>query len=67
MDYNIPIQPNSIFSIASVSKQFTAFAILLLTEQGKLSLKDDIRKHIPELPDYGKTITIRQILTHITG
>ncbi|HEX2395158.1 MAG TPA: serine hydrolase, partial [Bacteroidales bacterium] len=67
LEYNIPNKPSTVFDIASVSKQFTAFAILLLEEQGKLSLDDDIRKFIPEFPDYGKVITIRQLLHHTSG
>jgi len=62
-----PIQPSSIFHVASVSKQFTATAILLLERDGKLSLDDDIRRHLPEIPDYGTTITIRHLLTHTSG
>jgi CubicO group peptidase (beta-lactamase class C family) len=62
-----PVTPASVFHIASVSKQFTAAAILLLARDGKLSLDDDIRKHLPELPDYGHRITIRHLLTHTSG
>ena len=62
-----PIQPSSIFHVASVSKQFTAAAILLLERDGKLSLDDDIRRHLPEMPDYGAPITIRHLLTHTSG
>jgi CubicO group peptidase (beta-lactamase class C family) len=62
-----PIQPSSIFHVASVSKQFTAAAILLLERDGKLSLDDDIRRHLPEMPDYGVPITIRHLLTHTSG
>ena len=51
----------SVFHVASVSKQFTAAAILLLAHDGKLALDDDIRKHVPELPDFGKRITIRHL------
>ncbi|CAG5068129.1 D-aminopeptidase [Dyadobacter sp. CECT 9623] len=61
------ITPETIFHIASVSKQFTDFAIVMLAEQGKLSLDDDIRKHIPEVPDFGKTITIRHLMNHTSG
>ena len=61
------ITPETIFHVASVSKQFTDFAIVLLAEQGKLSLDDDIRKHIPEVPDFGKTITIRHLIHHTSG
>ena len=67
LEYDIPIKPNSIFHIASISKQFTNFAILLLEEEGKLSLDDDIRKHLPEIHDFGKTITIRHLMHHTSG
>ncbi len=67
LEYNIPIIPSTIFHVASVSKQFTAFAIVLLAQQGKLSLDDDIRKHLPEVPDFGKTIRIRHLIHHISG
>ena len=53
LEHDIPITPASIFHVASVSKQFTAMAVMLLAADGKLSLDDDIRKHLPELPDYG--------------
>ena len=52
LEYNIPISPTSIFHIASISKQFTAAAIIRLSLEGKLSLNDDIRKYIPEVPDF---------------
>ena len=67
LETGTPIQPSSIFHVASVSKQFTAAAILLLERDGKLSLDDDIRKHLPEIPDYGTRITIRHLLTHTSG
>ncbi|WP_159476279.1 serine hydrolase [Dyadobacter sp. 3J3] len=59
--------PETIFHIASVSKQFTAFAIVLLSQEGKLSLEDDIRKYLPEVPDFGKIITIRHLIHHTSG
>ena len=59
--------PASIFHVASVSKQFTAAAIMLLARDGKLSLDDNIRKYVPEIPDYGTPITIRHLLTHTSG
>jgi len=59
--------PGTVFEAGSVSKQFTAAAVALLAEQGKLSLDDDVRKYVPELPDYGKTITIRHMLNHTAG
>ncbi len=67
LEYNIPITPQTVFHVASVSKQFTAFAIVLLANQGKLSLDDDIRKHLPEVPDFGKKITIRHLIHHTSG
>jgi CubicO group peptidase (beta-lactamase class C family) len=67
LEYNIPITAQTVFHVASVSKQFTAFAIVLLANQGKLSLDDDIRKHLPEVPDFGKKITIRHLIHHTSG
>ena len=61
------ITPQSVFDIGSTSKQTTAMSIMLLANQGKLSLDDDIRKYVPELPKYEHTITIRHILTHTSG
>ena len=67
LELNVAVSPQSVFDIGSTSKQFTATSVFLLAQQGKLSLDDDIRKYIPELPNYGKTITIRHILTHTSG
>lgn len=67
LDYDIPITPSTVFDIASVSKQFGAMAIAMLVDQGKLSLDDDVRKYIPEVPDFGKTITIRHLVHHTSG
>ncbi len=67
LEYEIPITPSTIFHVASVSKQFTAFAVAMLADQGKLSLDDDVRKHIPEVPDFGKTITLRHLIYHTSG
>ena len=67
LEYDIPVEPSTIFHIASVSKQFTAFSILLLEADGKLSIDDDIRKYIPEVPDFGKTITLKHLATHTSG
>jgi CubicO group peptidase (beta-lactamase class C family) len=61
------IGPETIFHIASVSKQFTAYAIVLLTQQGKLTLDDDIRIYLPEVPDFSKKITIRHLINHTSG
>ncbi|HMQ87586.1 MAG TPA: serine hydrolase [Flavilitoribacter sp.] len=67
LEYDIPNSPTTVFHIASVSKQFTAFAIATLADQGKLSLDDDIRKYLPEMHDFGKPITIRQLAHHTSG
>jgi CubicO group peptidase (beta-lactamase class C family) len=67
LDHDVRLTPTSIFHVASVSKQFTAAAILLLAQDGKLSLDDDVRKHIPELTDFGHKITIRHLAHHTSG
>ena len=67
LEHDVPIRPNTIFEAGSVSKQFTATAILLLAQEGKLSLDDAARKYIPELPDYGTPLTIRHLLNHTSG
>ncbi len=64
---DVPISPATVFHVASMSKQFTAASIVLLTQQGKLSLDDDVRKYIPELPDFGQLITIRHLVHHTSG
>ena len=65
--HNLDFKLNTPTNIGSVSKQFTAFAILLLEQQGLLSLDDDVRIHIPEFPDFGEVITLRNLLTHTNG
>lgn len=67
LEYGVPNTPATVFHLASVSKQFTAFAIHLLAHDGKLSLDDDVRKYVPKLHDFGKSITIRQLLHHTSG
>jgi len=67
LELDVPITPSSIFHVASVSKQFTAAAVMLLARDGRLSLDDDVRKYLPELPDYGHRITLRHLLTHTSG
>ncbi|MFG0285377.1 MAG: serine hydrolase [Phycisphaerales bacterium JB039] len=62
-----PFEVDTRTNIGSTSKQFTAMAILLLAQRGKLSLDDDVRRHIPELPDFGETVTLRHLLTHTSG
>jgi CubicO group peptidase (beta-lactamase class C family) len=67
MEYAVPITPSTRFELASVSKPFTAFAVLLLEREGKLGLDDDVRRYLPELPDYGSPITIGDLLHHTSG
>ncbi len=67
IEYGVTIQETTKFHVASLSKQFTAFMILKLQDDGLLSIQDDIRTYIPEIPDYGKTITINHLLTHSSG
>ena len=67
LEYDIPITTTTIFDIASVSKQFAAFAIATLAHDGKLSLDDDIRVYLSDVPDFGNTITIRHLLHHTSG
>ncbi|MGJ5815265.1 serine hydrolase domain-containing protein [Paludibaculum fermentans] len=67
LEYGIPITPRTVFHIASVSKQFTAFSIYLLERQGKLSLEDDLRKHIPEMPGLGRPVKLKHLLAHTSG
>ena len=67
LEYGIPNAPNTVFHIASVSKQFTTFSILLLEKEGEISLDDDVRKYIPELPNFGPTITLRHLAHHTSG
>src|SRR5436190_23198720 len=64
MEHNVPLTINSKIEAGSVSKQFTAAAILILVQQGKLSVNDDIRKYLPELKDYGHIIYIYHLLHH---
>lgn len=67
LEHNVPVSNGTIFHIASVSKQFTGLAISLLIEQKKLSLDDEIHKFIPELPNYGFPVKIRNLLHHTSG
>ena len=66
LDHDVKISPTTVFHVASMSKQFTAAAILMLAEDGKISLDDPVRKYVPELPDLGP-ITLRQLLHHTSG
>ncbi len=67
LEHDVPNAPDTIFEAGSVSKQFTAAAVLLLAQEGKLSLDDQARKYLPELPDYGAPLTVRHMLQHTSG
>jgi len=67
LEQGVAITPRTVFYIGSVSKQFTAFCVALSAQQGKLALDDDVRKYVPELPDYGAPMEIRHLLHHTSG
>jgi CubicO group peptidase (beta-lactamase class C family) len=67
IEHGVPMRRETVLDIGSVAKQFTAFAIALLAEQGKLSLDDDIRTYLPAVPDFGPTITVRHLVHHMSG
>ena len=67
LEYGIPITPQSVFHVASVSKHFTAMAVELLVNEGKVSWDDNIRDYVPEVPDFGKTIKLRHLVHHVSG
>jgi CubicO group peptidase (beta-lactamase class C family) len=67
LDHDVPITTATVFNVGSIAKQFTGAAVLMLAQDGKLSLDDPIRKYIPELPDFGVPITLRQMLAHTSG
>lgn len=67
LEHQVPLAPDSVFYIASTSKQFTAASIALLSLDGKLGLKDDVRKYLPEIRDYGTPISVEQLVFHTSG
>jgi CubicO group peptidase (beta-lactamase class C family) len=67
LEHGVPISPETVFEVGSVTKQFTAAAILMLQERGKLSVEDDITKHLTDFPTQGKKVTIHNLLTHTSG
>ncbi|MDQ3548536.1 MAG: beta-lactamase family protein [Chloroflexota bacterium] len=67
LEHGVPISSESIFHVASISKQFTDMCVALLAADGMLSLDDDVRQYVPEIPDYGETITIRHLIHHMSG
>ena len=67
LEHVVPITHETVFNLASVAKQFTALAILMLEAEGKLHLDDDVHEFLPELPDYGTRVTLRNLLHHTSG
>ncbi|MGD2069553.1 MAG: serine hydrolase domain-containing protein [Gemmatimonadota bacterium] len=67
LTWDVPLAGDMRSNIGSVTKQFTAMGILLLEQEGELSLDDEVRKHIPELPDFGVPVTLRNLLNHVGG
>jgi CubicO group peptidase (beta-lactamase class C family) len=67
LEHDVPIEAGTIFEAGSVSKQFTAAAVVLLALEDRISLDDDVRKYIPEVPQYEWPVTIRHMLTHTSG
>ena len=67
LELGVAIAPDHIFRIGSITKQFTAVSILMLMEQGKLALSDEITKFLPDYPTQGKKITVEHLLTHTSG
>ena len=67
IELGVPIRPDMVFRIGSVTKEFTSACVLLLAEQGQLKLDDDIAKYLPDYPAGGRKITVEQLLTHTSG
>jgi CubicO group peptidase (beta-lactamase class C family) len=67
LEYDIPNQPGTIYHVASISKQFTAFAIQILAREGKVNLDDEVHKYLPELHDFGYSLTLRHLIHHTSG
>jgi CubicO group peptidase (beta-lactamase class C family) len=67
LELNVPVEPDMVFRLGSVTKQFTAVAVLMLAEEGKLSLQDEVTKFVPDYPTQGKKITVEHLLTHTSG
>ncbi|WP_318311183.1 serine hydrolase domain-containing protein [Flagellimonas crocea] len=67
LEHDLPISPSSVFYIGSVSKQFVTFCVLLLEEQGKLNLDDQIQKYLPDFPEYDAPLTVRHFIHHTSG
>ena len=67
IELGVPNAPDTVFRIASITKQFTCLAVLMLARDGKLSVEDEVRQHLPELPDYGVPLRIRHLMSNTSG
>ena len=67
LQLGVPVGASSVFNVGSIAKQFTAMSVIMLAQQGKLSLDDDVRRHVPEVPDFGTPVTLRHLLHHTSG
>jgi CubicO group peptidase (beta-lactamase class C family) len=67
VEFNVPVTPDTVFEIGSVTKQMTAAAVMLLVEEGKVDLDDKISKYLPNTPDAWKNVSVRNLLTHTSG
>ncbi|MCP4656536.1 MAG: serine hydrolase [bacterium] len=67
LELGVALEPDMVFRLGSITKQFTAVAILMLEQEGKLKVSDDVTRHLPGYPTHGKTITIEHLLTHTSG
>jgi CubicO group peptidase (beta-lactamase class C family) len=67
LDHGIPVTPQTVFDVASVSKQFGGFAVASLVEAGELDLDAELSDYLPELPDFGVPLTVRHVVHHISG
>ena len=67
LEHDVPVTPDTVFELASITKQFTASAIMLLAEDGKVQLDDPVAWHLPRAPQTWKAITVRHLLTHTSG
>ena len=67
LELDVPLQPDMVFEIGSITKQFTAVAIMMLVEEGVISLDDPMTKFLPDYPEYGDAVTVEHLLTHTSG
>jgi len=67
LEHRVRITPKTVFDVASVAKQFAGLSVAMLVQDGKLSLDDDIRTYLPDVPDFGKPITLRHLVHHTSG